>query len=598
MNFGAGTSTQGPPSVDVGADQTIVAGAAANLSAVVTDDGLPDPPGAVTTMWSAVSGPGSVVFADDTAVSTTATFTQPGQYVLRLSANDGTAASSDELMVTVETNQAPTVDAGADQATEPSAATALSGAATDDGWPTGTVDTLWSVVSGPGTVVFTDATAAVTTATFSTVGSYVLRLTADDGDLQATDDVEVTVAQNEAPTVTLAAGSSVAAGQPLDIGGTITDDGLPFGSAITVQWTVEAGPGPAAFADATEVSTQVTFDVEGSYTLRLTADDTEFTAFDEIVVVVDAAPPLAAPTFDPVAGTYTGSVLVSIVSGPGEVVRYTLTGVDPDINSPIYTEPILVAESTVVRAKAFDGPAESAVASADYVIEASARATDSLLALYRFNEGSGSVVHDQSGVGTPLDLTIDDPTRTAWTTDGLSVTGSTFVASPGPATKIIDPVIASGAVSVEAWITPDGTNPAGPGRIATISATPAERNVTLGQGFFNNKPTNNFQGRVRTDANDNNTVQSPANFVNTQLTHVVYTRDSGGATELWVDGTRVGTWWKPGSTANWNTQYRLVLANELAGTRSWLGTYDLMAMYGKALTAAEIQQNFAAGPNA
>jgi uncharacterized repeat protein (TIGR02543 family) len=51
----------------------------------------------------------------------------------------------------------------------------------------------WSVVSGPGSVTFDDATAAVTNAQFGAIGTYTLRLTADDGREQSTDDVVITV---------------------------------------------------------------------------------------------------------------------------------------------------------------------------------------------------------------------------------------------------------------------------------------------------------------------------------------------------------------------------------------------------------------------
>ena len=41
--------------------------------------------------------------------------------------------------------------------------------------------TAWSLVSGPGTVTFADPNAVDTTASFSGTGTYVLRLTANDG---------------------------------------------------------------------------------------------------------------------------------------------------------------------------------------------------------------------------------------------------------------------------------------------------------------------------------------------------------------------------------------------------------------------------------
>ena len=52
----------------------------------------------------------------------------------------------------------------------------------------------WSRDAGPGTVTFADVHAAVTTATFSTVGDYVLRLTAGAGAQSASDTLTVHVA--------------------------------------------------------------------------------------------------------------------------------------------------------------------------------------------------------------------------------------------------------------------------------------------------------------------------------------------------------------------------------------------------------------------
>jgi hypothetical protein len=94
------------------------------------------------------------------------------------------------------TNQAPVVNAGRDlSVTLPSGAT-LAGSVSDDGLPSGaTLTVQWSVVSAPsgGVVTFADANAASTSATFSTHGTYGLRLTASDTQLTSSDDVLVQV---------------------------------------------------------------------------------------------------------------------------------------------------------------------------------------------------------------------------------------------------------------------------------------------------------------------------------------------------------------------------------------------------------------------
>ena len=83
-----------PPTVDAGLDQTITFPGDGFLDGIVYDDVL-------TTTWSQISGPGTVAFADAGAVDTTASFSAPGTYVLRLAAGDGELCASDEVTIIV-----------------------------------------------------------------------------------------------------------------------------------------------------------------------------------------------------------------------------------------------------------------------------------------------------------------------------------------------------------------------------------------------------------------------------------------------------------------------------------------------------------------
>ena len=82
--------------------------ASASLDGTVTDDGLPNPPGATTPTWSKVSGPGTVTFGNPNAVDTTATFSAAGTYVLRLSVTDSALTATDDLTVVVNPPRRPT----------------------------------------------------------------------------------------------------------------------------------------------------------------------------------------------------------------------------------------------------------------------------------------------------------------------------------------------------------------------------------------------------------------------------------------------------------------------------------------------------------
>lgn len=93
-------------------------------------------------------------------------------------------------------NQPPLVHAGGDQVVQvPVVSVDLAGVVLDEGTPLspGPVELAWSKVSGPGNVTFADAGSLETTATFSQSGTYALRLTAGDGQYEATDETTVRV---------------------------------------------------------------------------------------------------------------------------------------------------------------------------------------------------------------------------------------------------------------------------------------------------------------------------------------------------------------------------------------------------------------------
>ncbi|MEI9896935.1 MAG: LamG-like jellyroll fold domain-containing protein [Chthoniobacter sp.] len=85
--------------VYVGGGQTVNLPFTANLSAAVSD--IDTPAGQITSTWIKVSGPGEVTFANPAALATKASFSAPGDYVLRCIASDATSVRSDSLQVTV-----------------------------------------------------------------------------------------------------------------------------------------------------------------------------------------------------------------------------------------------------------------------------------------------------------------------------------------------------------------------------------------------------------------------------------------------------------------------------------------------------------------
>lgn len=331
-----------PPAVEAGPDQEIELPNSATLNGSVSDDALPRG-STLTVNWSVVTGPGNVTFADANIATTTATFSAPGSYILKLTANDTEFTVEDQLTITVyPENQPPTANAGEDQTIRLPNAALLHGVVTDDGFPNGsTLVSTWTQVSGPAAVTFANPSSAGTTATFTTAGTYVLRLTADDSRFTANDDVTITVLPaNEAPVVNAGIDRTSAwPGGGLDLQGIVTDDGLPNGSTLAATWSIVTAPGQVTFADSQSPATSVTFGAPGTYILRLTVTDSEFSASDDVTIslsqfnqapIVNAGPDqlITLPACASLSGSATddglptGSTLSYRwikVSGPGTV---------------------------------------------------------------------------------------------------------------------------------------------------------------------------------------------------------------------------------------------------------------------------------------
>jgi len=231
---------------------------------------------------------------------------------------------------------------------------------------------------------------------------------------------------------------------------------------------------------------------------------------------------------------------------------------------------------------------------------AQGRVTDGQQVLYGFDEESGPTVHDISGIGSPLDLTINEPGSVSWIMGGgLTLNLPTLISSGGPAVKIIGSAMASNALTVEAWVTPANTTQDGPARIVTLSEDPYNRNFTMGQGEYR-VGTDLYSMRLRTTATDPNgtpSLTTPLGSLTTNMTHVVSTRDPAGNTILYLDGIQVASHNPGGDLSNWDPFFSLALGDEIVGGRPWLGTYHLVAVFDRALSGAEVQQNYVAGPS-
>lgn len=280
----------GAPRVEAGASQTNSIDNYFVFDGTVEDDGLPNT-GQLQTRWEAIEAPGPVLFVETNGTHAVVLFAGVGTYVLRLTATDSVATNSDDVTVVVlPVNQPPQVSAGPPQLVILPETASLYGAVEDDGLPLGSVlASSWSVVSGPGAVSFSDVSATNTIATFASTGNYVLRLTANDSVSTNSADVRIAVrtpAMNEPPAAFAGPDKVVGLTNSLTLAGVVVDDGLPRGVALTSLWTLVSGPGAVTFEDAGLTNAAATFSAIGSYTLRLTVSDSQFTNTDHVNVTV------------------------------------------------------------------------------------------------------------------------------------------------------------------------------------------------------------------------------------------------------------------------------------------------------------------------
>ncbi len=159
------------------------------------------------------------------------------------------------------TNTTPQVNAGLDQTLTLPEAASLQGQVSDDGLPTqpGALSVHWRQIQGPATVAFDDPNAIVTTANLVSAGTYVLRLTADDGELITSDELTVTVSAPpvvstpdpphreslvlEAEAAALFSRVLIKRNHPGYTGTGFADYPWHFGRNVRIHWDVELSTG-------------------------------------------------------------------------------------------------------------------------------------------------------------------------------------------------------------------------------------------------------------------------------------------------------------------------------------------------------------------
>jgi hypothetical protein len=354
-------------------------------------------------------------------------------------------------------------------------------------------------------------------------GVYTLTLSASNGTLSHTDQLQVTV--NRPPVVDAGDDLTVKIEDAALLQATAYDDGLPLTpGALALSWRVASGPGQATFSPPDGDVASARFSRPGVYQLEFAADDGAARSSDTVQVTVTAPP----------------------------------------------------------------------------------RVTAGLLSLYTFAAADvtagASVLDIRDAVGG-LNLRVEDrnavQVRPGALVAGLQSTIRSTAAAAAIARAVAGPQ-GSRAVTLEVWLRPAASQrDQGPQRILTISQGERESNITLaqdGRGYLARFRAAGPGAALRS-------VTAAGQVDSARPTHLVFTLDTGAGGDrtprLFVNGAAAAID-RPGALdagvalGGWDERFVLALANEVGASRSWEGEIYLAAIYGRALSAEEVRQNFLA----
>ena len=252
------------------------------------------------------------------------------------------------------------------------------------------------------------------------------------------------------------------------------------------------------------------------------------------------------------------------------------------------TVPVTPVDPSLVLSKALSLPQATIAAGGN-------RIEDALVAKYEFKTESGSTAYDTSGVSPEADLTFTGSVQWVggW---GIDIgQGGKAQASTASSSKLASMIQSTGAYTIEVWAAPANVAQTN-AWIVSYSGSNKTRNATLGQHAMQ------YEGYTRSDQTSTNgmpPLQTAAANMNAQaaLQHIVLTYDPVNGQKLYVNGKFTGDIdpEKGGSLASWDNTFALVLGNEVDGTRQWQGVIKFVEIQNRALSAAEVATNFAAG---
>ena len=222
------------------------------------------------------------------------------------------------------------------------------------------------------------------------------------------------------------------------------------------------------------------------------------------------------------------------------------------------------------------------------------RFDNAAIALYEFKTGTGTVAYDTSGVEPALNLTLSG--AATWVGGwGIDLRGGKAQGTTASSRKLHDLIRATGEYTIEAWVAPANVVQE-QAHIVSYSGGTTARNFTLGQTMYN---YDYFNRATTTSGNGEPALSTPSaeEVLQATLQHVVATYSAVDGRRIYVNGvlTTAADPTPAGLFTDWNDTFALVLGNEVSNDRTWQGVIRMVVIHNRALSEAQITQNFEAG---
>ena len=216
---------------------------------------------------------------------------------------------------------------------------------------------------------------------------------------------------------------------------------------------------------------------------------------------------------------------------------------------------------------------------------------------WKFNEGTGFTAADSAGLVPAYDLVRNAGTilNSEWSNGGLTFTAGTNARTVSMLARPTTACNASKSATLEAWIVPKNETqgiplqPSMPTRPAIIAGLTSSINS---RSFEISQVGRHIVARTRTAAPNALEMQASDVVTAGALIHVVLVQEQA-TQRLYINGVEKDSQVSP--LLAWEA-YAMVVGGDSNLNATWRGTARAVVLYCSALTAVQVQGNFAFGP--